>query len=87
MGPVRDILAKSSWVAELMECWFCSGFWCSLVVMYLGDFGWPGSLESFIAVVKTSWPDLIIKGFAGASFVYGLDLLLRFLEAHDAECS
>jgi hypothetical protein len=61
VGRVRPI-------GQLLDCYFCTGFWVALV---LG--GW----------ILQSWFWSVLYGFAGASFCYGLDAAIRRLERSD----
>ena len=54
--PRNWVLLKSTFIAELMLCWFCSGFWSALLVylLYQWHFGFiflwglAGASASFI---------------------------------------
>lgn len=64
----RRLLSRLAFFANLLSCYFCTGFWVSLALAY-----W---------VLQTpAWA--VLHGFAGATFCYGLDVLLRRLEAEE----
>jgi hypothetical protein len=69
----RNQLKKLPLLNKLLDCWFCSGFWCSLVVSVLYFL----SLSQRLSLPLL--PDLILHSLAGAAFVYCADLVLSRL--------
>ena len=70
------IVDKSNFVSKLLSCYFCAGFWVSLVLypVVLIDQGLPDL--TWKMVVKA-----VVHGFAGAAFTYGFDALIKAAEA------
>lgn len=62
----RHWLGQIRFFAKLLDCYFCSGFWVSLVT------------ASYL-LQKPAWA--LLHGFAGATSCYVLDALVRRLEA------
>lgn len=65
-APRRWLVERSSWAAGLLACYFCTGFWVSL-----------GSAYGLSRQVTWSF----LQAFAGATFCYFLDAVIRRLEA------
>lgn len=59
---------------ELLECYFCMGFWVSISVSLLVTKPSP-SIE-YVG-------DVVLGSFSGASFCFAFNSLLLYLEAHD----
>lgn len=64
--PRGWLVARFRFIAGLLSCYFCTGFWVSLGSAY-GLLGEPVSA--------------VLHGFAGATFCYFLDAVIRRLEA------
>lgn len=74
LSKPRDALRKrSTFVEQLLDCMFCSGFWVSLVIFTLR-----------LPFTTTTWyvGTVLLHAFAGASFVYLFDSLLLTLESN-----
>jgi hypothetical protein len=86
--PVRDLLTgvRSAdkqfyrFFRELFQCYFCTGFWSSLLVAIVAVLATP--FDSLLTNVSYVW----MFGFAGATFNYSFDVVLKSLEKYtDAE--
>jgi len=69
--PVREVLRKSAFFSEMLDCSFCTGFWSGIASGLL-LLPLPCSVPSVLLCVAT--------GFAGATVSYALDNLLLKLE-------
>lgn len=60
----RNLLQRISWFEKLLSCWFCSGFWCSMItsVLYFVAYSQPLKLHL--------WSDLLLHSLAGAAFIF-----------------
>lgn len=68
--PRTWLVTRSSAVAELLACYFCTGFWVSLTTA--------------LWLLQTPvWG--VLYGFAGATSCYVLDAVVRRLEAGEAD--
>jgi hypothetical protein len=71
----RDwLVGRSKFWQELVECYFCTGFWVSFFVG-LGRFYGGEPVQTIKQVV--------LHSFAGATFCFFFDSLLRTLESND----
>lgn len=64
-APRGWLLRRSQFVANLLGCYFCLGFWVALGT-------------SFLMPLRPSW--IVFYGFAGATSCYVLDAAVRRLE-------
>jgi hypothetical protein len=73
-APRMWVRSRFRFFDELLSCYFCTGFWVSLSVAILAYwFEYP-------ILISKVW-QCCFYGFAGASFCYGLDAVIRWLEA------
>lgn len=73
--PRTWVKEKCSFVEELLSCYFCTGFWSSIVVyasMYYDGFTVDNWQRSLISTVASS--------FAGAAFSYALNAAIIWME-------
>ena len=73
----RAWLSCNKFLAELLSCFFCLGFWVSLFISFV-FVDVPNSPINWVSFVCTHF----MNGFAGAAFTYGFNTLLEALERH-----
>ena len=70
----RQWVRKVVFIDKMLACYFCTGFWTSMVV----------TLTEYRTFVDGVWPDIGIwvamQALAGASFCYGFNTLVLWLE-------
>ena len=72
---LRDLLCRWKFARELLSCYFCTGFWLSMVLcvpLFWGSFVDGYMWQRVVAVIA--------YGFAGAAFSYFLDAVIVRLE-------
>lgn len=74
----EGLKAESAFFHDLLGCYFCTGFWVSLVVHLIG-------LREMIEHRVEYVEGVTLGAFAGATFCYALNSLLLYLEAHDRD--
>jgi membrane associated rhomboid family serine protease len=74
--PRGWIVTRSRFIAELLSCYFCTGFWASTALSTVVH--WRGTLISTVG-----WS--VVNGFAGAAFCYALDTVIRWFEPPRSE--
>ena len=79
---LRYHLSKVSFFRKLLSCYFCLGFWNSLIISLLFIEA-PLEPTNWVSFVGTH----IMHGFAGAAFTYGLNVVLESLERFNATSS
>ena len=72
----REWLCENPLLRELFSCWFCLGFWSSVIInIIISD---PFILaDDWVYLFET----LVVNGFAGATFVFAFNTLLELMES------
>ncbi len=81
-GP-RRLFRRVAFFREMLECYFCTGFWASAVVFA----AWAYS-NGFLVDASSPWHTaayVLVNALAGAAFTYGLNVALTYLERHTPE--
>ncbi len=73
--PREWLISKSTFISELLECYFCSGFWVSLLIHAVE------LRQTYQDPIAYVW-QVVLGGFAGASFAFFFNSLCLALEHH-----
>jgi hypothetical protein len=73
--PREWIKSKARLFDDLLTCYFCVGFWCSIVVFVVMHYG---GLQDGTWWLTTAY--VITYGFAGATFAYALNAVIVLME-------
>ncbi len=73
-APRQWLTSRSTFLNELLNCYFCTGFWASLAVWFVvGEL--PANPSRYVE-------SLVLNAFAGATFCYALNSLILTLESY-----
>ena len=73
--PRNWVRSWGGFFRDLLACYFCVGFWTSMLLFVLTSYG---TLVDGTTWMKVVW--IVAHGFAGAAFSYALNAAVVFME-------